>query len=212
MPYLTGRSAYPPPDPTVGGGVMARTAKLFPNHPYDFRPRIQTLPADGSVPEMPGWRWIHTPGHAPGHVSLFREFDRVLVAGDAFITQKQESFWGVVSRHVVIHGPPWYFTPDWPAARESVRRLADLRPASPPPATACRSPARACTRALPPWPTASKTSACPPRGRYVNEPARMDQRGVVSLPPAVFDPVPVILAGLAVSVVLFASLRLSRQR
>src|SRR5688572_22988990 len=30
LPYLTGRSDYPPPDPTVGGGMMARTGFLFP--------------------------------------------------------------------------------------------------------------------------------------------------------------------------------------
>src|SRR4051794_16740119 len=59
MPYLTGRSEYPPPDPTVGGGMMARSAMLYPNHPYDFRPRMRELPADGSVPHLIGWRWIH---------------------------------------------------------------------------------------------------------------------------------------------------------
>ena len=40
---------------------------------------------------MPGWRWVHTPGHTAGHVSLFRDADRTLIAGDAFVTTKQES-------------------------------------------------------------------------------------------------------------------------
>ena len=31
MPYLTGRSDYPPPDPTVGGGAMAWMCRLLPN-------------------------------------------------------------------------------------------------------------------------------------------------------------------------------------
>ena len=39
------------------------------------------LPTNGTVP---GWRWVHTPGHTFGHVSFLREHDRVLVVGDAF--------------------------------------------------------------------------------------------------------------------------------
>lgn len=38
---------------------------------------------------MPDWQWIHTPGHTEGHISLFREKDRVLLAADAFTTVKQ---------------------------------------------------------------------------------------------------------------------------
>jgi glyoxylase-like metal-dependent hydrolase (beta-lactamase superfamily II) len=39
-------------------------------------------PADG-VPGMPGWSAIHTPGHTPGHISLYRSADGVLITGDA---------------------------------------------------------------------------------------------------------------------------------
>ncbi|HLM68084.1 MAG TPA: MBL fold metallo-hydrolase, partial [Longimicrobium sp.] len=63
LPYLTGESAYPPPDPTVPGGAMARLSFTYPNKPIDLGGRVRPLPADGSVPGMPGWRWIHTPGH-----------------------------------------------------------------------------------------------------------------------------------------------------
>ncbi len=72
MAYLTGKRAYPPPDPFVGG-LMSLTAPLFPRGPIDLTPRIRELPADGSVPGMSGWRWIHTPGHTEGHTSLWRE-------------------------------------------------------------------------------------------------------------------------------------------
>ncbi|ERN54371.1 hypothetical protein A33I_08100 [Alkalihalophilus marmarensis DSM 21297] len=34
---------------------------------------------------------MHTPGHSPGHVSLFGENDRTLIVGDAFVTVKQDS-------------------------------------------------------------------------------------------------------------------------
>src|SRR5687767_6128577 len=52
LPYLTGRSAYPPPDPTVGGGGMSALSRFYPRGPFDFSGRIQPLPADGSVPGM----------------------------------------------------------------------------------------------------------------------------------------------------------------
>ena len=127
LPYLTGDLHYPPPDPWVGG-LMALSSPLFPRGPIDIRPNILALPADGSLPGMPGWRWIHTPGHTPGHVSLFHDTDATLLAGDAFVTTKQESAYAVATQKKEVHGPPQYFTPDWQAARQSVAALAALRP------------------------------------------------------------------------------------
>ncbi len=127
-PYLDGSASYPPPDPTVGGGLTALLSPLFPRGPVDVRDRLRPLPEDGSVPPMPGWRWLHTPGHSVGHVSLWREADRALIAGDAFVTTAQESAYAAVTQEPELHGPPQYFTHDWQAARESVRRLAALEP------------------------------------------------------------------------------------
>jgi glyoxylase-like metal-dependent hydrolase (beta-lactamase superfamily II) len=128
LPYLTGRRSYPPPDPTAGGGAMSLLSPLFPRGPFNFEDRVRALPADGSVPGMQGWRWIHTPGHSAGHVSLFREADRTLIAGDAFVTTKAESAVAVVTWQPMVHRPPAYFTPDWASARASVQRLAALEP------------------------------------------------------------------------------------
>jgi glyoxylase-like metal-dependent hydrolase (beta-lactamase superfamily II) len=108
--------------------LMALVSKLYPRGPVDLGTRVQLLPEDGSVPGFPDWRWIHTPGHTIGHVSLFRESDRTLIAGDAFVTTKQESFLAVATQRPELHGPPAYFTTDWDAARDSVERLAALRP------------------------------------------------------------------------------------
>ena len=127
-PYLNGTMSYPAADPSVGGGLMALLSPLFPTRPVDVRPRLHALPEDQSVPGMPGWRWIHTPGHTPGHISLWRESDRMLIAGDAFITTKQESAYAAVAQTPEMHGPPAYFTPDWDRARDSVQRLAGLSP------------------------------------------------------------------------------------
>jgi glyoxylase-like metal-dependent hydrolase (beta-lactamase superfamily II) len=129
LPFLTGQQDYPEPDPTVGKGAMALLSFAYPNKANDFGKRVQSLPDDGSVPFMPGWRWIHTPGHTAGHVSLFRDADALLIAGDAFVTTQQESLYEVMQQKKGVHGPPAYFTPDWSAARESVERLAALHPA-----------------------------------------------------------------------------------
>lgn len=128
LKYLTGAVKYPPPDPTVGGGLMAVLSPLYPRTSADLSGKVQALPADGSVPTLPGWRWIHTPGHADGHVSLFREQDRVLIVGDAFCTTDNNSLLAVAQQKPELTGPPAYYTPDWDAARESVAKLAALRP------------------------------------------------------------------------------------
>ncbi|GAA0340563.1 MBL fold metallo-hydrolase [Oceanobacillus oncorhynchi subsp. oncorhynchi] len=129
LPFLTGKKSYPEPDPSVEGGLVAKASSMFPNEPIDIGSSIVELPADGSVPEMPGWKWIHTPGHSPGHVSLYRESDRMLIAGDAFITVKQDSLYKVMVQEREIHGPPRYFTTDWEAAKKSVQTLEALKPA-----------------------------------------------------------------------------------
>lgn len=129
VPHLTGIRDYPEPDPTVGKGAMAMMSFAYPNKAVDLGSRVESLPQDGSVPHMPGWRWIHTPGHTDGHVSLFRDEDRLLIAGDAFVTTKQESLYEVMQQKQGVHGPPAYFTPDWTSARTSVQTLAALNPA-----------------------------------------------------------------------------------
>ncbi|MGH9582300.1 MAG: MBL fold metallo-hydrolase [Bryobacteraceae bacterium] len=128
FPYLTGHAKYPPPDPSVGGGLMAVMSPLYPRTSADLAGKVQPLPADGSVPTLPGWRYLHTPGHAPGHVSFYREEDKVLLPGDAFCTTKQESFLAVAKQRPELHGPPAYYTSDWDAARRSVEQLAELCP------------------------------------------------------------------------------------
>lgn len=128
LPYLMGMKKYPYPDTKVEGGIIAKLSGFFPNTPVDLRPHIKPLPEDGSLPGMPGWRWIATPGHTEGHVSLFRDSDRAMIVGDAFVTVRQDKLYQVLTQHQELSGPPRYFTPDWEAARDSVQRLADLKP------------------------------------------------------------------------------------
>lgn len=125
-PFLNGSQSYPPADPHAGGGLMTLLSPLFPTRPADVSSRLHALAPDGSIPGQPGWQWIHTPGHSPGHVSLWSASRRTLVAGDAVITTGQESAYEAVAQTPEIHGPPRYFTPDWNGARHSVERLAAL--------------------------------------------------------------------------------------
>ena len=128
MPYVTGKKDYPLADPTVDDGLVAKMSPTFPHTSIDISSHAVALPDNGSIPCMPGWRWIHTPGHTHGHISLFREKDRVLIVADAFCTTKQESLLSVVTHHEQISGPPKYLTEDWKAAEDSVRRLMELKP------------------------------------------------------------------------------------
>jgi glyoxylase-like metal-dependent hydrolase (beta-lactamase superfamily II) len=170
LPYLTGKSKYPPPDPSVGGGLMALMAPLYPRGPIDLGARVQELPNDGSVPGLPGWRMIETPGHTAGHVSFFRESDKTLIVGDAFCTTKQESFLAVATQRPELHGPPAYYTPDWEQAKRSVERLAELEPLA---LAIGHGPAMAGAEvptALRELATNFDRIARPEHGRYVGEP------------------------------------------
>lgn len=129
IPYLNGKKDYPKGDPTVDGGLVSELSPLYPHHGIDVSDSLHMLQANGEVPFMPGWKWVHTPGHTPGHVSIYRENDGALIAGDAFVTVKQESLYKVVFQKKEISGPPKYFTVDWESARESVKTLSDLNPA-----------------------------------------------------------------------------------
>jgi glyoxylase-like metal-dependent hydrolase (beta-lactamase superfamily II) len=173
LPYLTGERSYPPPDPSVGGGMMARMASLYPRRPIDLGARVRELPADGSIPVLPGWRWVHTPGHTAGHVSLFRDLDRTLIVGDAFCTTKQESFFAAVAtQRPELHGPPAYFTTDWDAARDSVERLASLQPAFIAPGHGQPMAGDETMRSLVQLSERFDNVARPEHGRYVQNPTR----------------------------------------
>ncbi|MCZ0960927.1 MBL fold metallo-hydrolase [Paracoccus benzoatiresistens] len=128
QPFLDGSWSYLPPAPEVGGGLMAELSPLFPRRPIEIRDRLRELPQDGSIPGLEGWRWIHTPGHTPGHVSFWHEATGRLIAGDAISTTQQESLCSAALQIPKLQGPPAYFTTDWEAAGESVRRLAALHP------------------------------------------------------------------------------------
>lgn len=173
-PYLDGSASYPAGDPTVGGGLMAASAGLLPTRPVDVSRRLNTLPADGSVPEMPGWRWLHTPGHSPGHVSFWREADRAMIVGDAFVTTTPESAYATAVQSPDMHGPPRYFTIDWEKSRMSVEELAALRPNLVITGHGRAMQGSVMTEALATLARDFDRVAVPEHGRYVGHPARAE--------------------------------------
>ena len=181
-PYLDGSAAYPTPDPSVGGGLMARIAPLYPTSPVDVSERLHSLPADGGVPPMPGWRWLHTPGHSPGHVSFWREADGSLIVGDAFVTTAQESAYAVATQAPELHGPPMYLTLDWSAAAASVRALAALKPERAITGHGRPLAGPELRRGLDALAQDFETVAVPDGGRYVVHPARAEDGSAYRAP------------------------------
>ena len=118
----------------------------------------------------------------------------------------------VMSQRVEINGPPAYYTPDWEQARISVERLAALEPSL------------AATGHGRPWSGPQmlqeleylarnfEERAVPSQGRYVRQPAVMDADGVVSVPPAMADPLPKIVAAVAALTIAGAAVRHLRHR
>lgn len=207
-PYLDGRDHYPPPDPTVGG-FMAQLSRVFPKCGVELGSRLRQLNANsGEMPGLEGWKVIHTPGHTPGHISLFRSEDRVLIAGDAVITINQQNPIGMVTQERRIYPPPTYFTTDWDEAADSIRKLSDLGPAL-----------IAAGHGLPLMGAGvpgmledfASTFQPPAQGRYVESPALADGQGFYYVPPKPRDRAGWYAAGIAVAAVGLVALAM-RQR
>jgi glyoxylase-like metal-dependent hydrolase (beta-lactamase superfamily II) len=203
VPYLTDLSSYPPPDPNAGGGLFTAISWMFPNQAINIAEHIRPLPDDGSIPGLPEWKYIYTPGHSPGHISLFRESDGVLLAGDAFVTTRQESLFSVLKQKEKLSGPPRYFTCDWQKAAESVSKLADLEPEVV--ATGHGKPmyGEAVRESLHQLADNFKEMAVPSNGRYTHDPAIADEGGVTYIPPAKRKvPISYVVAGIAALAVI----------
>ena len=65
---------------------------------------------------------LETPGHSPGHVSFWRERDRVLICGDVFFNMH------LLTTRPGLRQPPGPFTPNPKLNRDAERRIAELRP------------------------------------------------------------------------------------
>jgi len=75
--------------------------------------------------EVAGFRVVHLPGHAPGLIALWRESDRLALASDCFYTLDPQT--GKKGHPRVPHAA---FNQDIEQARESIRKLAAMEPAT----------------------------------------------------------------------------------
>ncbi len=201
MPYLTGKSAYPPPEPLAGGGLMSLLSWVYPSEPIDLGDKVLALSSNGAVPFLEGWRWIHTPGHAPGHVSLFRDSDRVLLAGDAFVTTNQNSLFSVITQRKEFHGPPRYFTCDWQLSYASLKKLMDLNPKFAGTGHGLPVSGEELVCGLERLLTNFEQSEIPVQSRYTRHPAFANENGVQDMP----LPISYIVSKLAFTVLLIGS-------
>jgi glyoxylase-like metal-dependent hydrolase (beta-lactamase superfamily II) len=121
IPYIQGQRPLIKSDPkrieamvqTLPEERRGRVRELF-LHPPTVR--VDRVLADGEkLPLRGGIVVIHTPGHTPGHISLFLAADHLLISGDAL---------RVVDG--ALAGPSPTATPDLPQATASLRKLLPL--------------------------------------------------------------------------------------
>jgi hydroxyacylglutathione hydrolase len=88
--------------------------------------KIAGTVADGD--EVAGFRVIHFPGHAPGLIGLFRESDRLALVSDTVYLVDSARLKRVPEGEATVPHP--FSSKDHPGARDSVRKLAELEPAT----------------------------------------------------------------------------------
>jgi hydroxyacylglutathione hydrolase len=95
-------------------------------------PRGLMLPGPPAIPgatslregeQIAGFTVLDTPGHSPGHISLWRESDRTLICGDVMWG------WHPFLMRGAIREPFLLASPDPQRNRDSARRIAALSPA-----------------------------------------------------------------------------------
>jgi glyoxylase-like metal-dependent hydrolase (beta-lactamase superfamily II) len=208
LPYLNEGVRYPPGDPTVGG-FMAEMSRFIDSSQSTTlsTPALPLSEETGPLPFMPGWELRPTPGHTPGHISLWNPSDRTLLAGDAISTIKPDNPLAMLSGRPAISVPPPFATYNWHHARQSARALAELEPEY----LCCghgkplhgRHVARDFHHFAANFPT-------PRRGRYAHTHARFNREGPTFIPPPPADLVKqIVITGtmLALGAAIYSQLR-----
>ncbi len=89
---------------------------------------FRELEPGGSIPDLEGWEWLHTPGHTPGSVSFVRRVDGVVLTGDALVTLRVNAPAGFLVGRQGLSSPPWYTTWSPHLARTAIASIAALEP------------------------------------------------------------------------------------
>jgi len=65
----------------VGAALLQASDRIHGGYVH-FEPDILLRGDAGALPSGGGWEWILTPGHSPGHVTVYHPGRRILIAGD----------------------------------------------------------------------------------------------------------------------------------
>ncbi|MBF6619318.1 MAG: MBL fold metallo-hydrolase [Patulibacter sp.] len=122
VPVLAGERDLPAMhsgQPEMGfHGVLEKPGNAYGSFPAV--PEATALHEGDAVGD--GFTVLDTPGHSPGHISLWRERDGVLICGDVINNMN------LLTTVPGVRQPPTVFTPDPAENRRSIRRLAELDP------------------------------------------------------------------------------------
>lgn len=127
LPYIIGEKEYL--KDTESGKVLESSFEDFRMYLEKDSTKIITLSDDRKIPGMPKWKWIHTPGHTAGHISLFNEINRTLIAADAFYPVSDKlNLLPTINQKQNKSPLPIYLDEDWNKALDSIRDLISLNP------------------------------------------------------------------------------------
>ena len=212
LPFLDGREDYPPRDPTVGGAI-AFLSRFMSSKGFDLGPHLKVLSGDDEIEllELPGWKIFHTPGHSPGHVSIFRERASTLLAGDAFATMNMDSWLGMTTMRQDLGRAGTPFNCNWQATKHSVEKLANLRATH----IGCGHGHPMTTQEysllVDDLEIFAEEFEIPSHGRYADPAAHTDERGVLFVPPPAADPLVPVAAGVGVAAAALLLLKYRRR-
>ena len=133
MASALGKAAYSDPIERWLGWLLVPLMSLVPRRAAEpaepsLADSARSFDPSGSIPGLPDWECVPTPGHTPGHVAFFRPGDRVLITGDAVLPMNLNSLWDLLRNRRRLSGPPYISTWNWTVAKESVAALARLDP------------------------------------------------------------------------------------
>jgi len=120
QPYIEGKLPLIKTNPERMTAMLAalpeeerkKMQAIFENPP---KAKVDKILADGDVlPIFGGIRVIHTPGHTPGHISLYVQNSKTLIAGDAMVYMGG-----------MLRGPVPQATLDMDTALQSLKKLQD---------------------------------------------------------------------------------------
>ncbi|WP_344902222.1 MBL fold metallo-hydrolase [Paenibacillus hodogayensis] len=120
-PYIDGERAFIKGSPEVVRAILqplpeGRRREFEDAFSPSTPPNVNRVVVDGELlPFGGGLRVIHTPGHTPGHISLYHEPSRTLIAGDAMVVHNGE-----------LLGPNPQNTPDMETAIQSLQKFKNF--------------------------------------------------------------------------------------